>query len=125
MVQDKTQFGLTEDNDRVIAEIEEMNLFPDQTEIAKFAMAFAIRKCVQPGSLIGAGTKWHSRGFDKNGEMAVLIKMLYPEVDTPYRAIEYLVNRGLELLNQHMHDNRQIDLAALMSDPMQESVQSL
>lgn len=112
---DKTQFGLTEENDRFMADIEEMDLFSDQAEAAKFAMSLAIRSGVELGSMTGANTKWHSRGFDKTGEIAALICALYPDTDTPYRAIEFFVNRGLEILREHKRVTGEIDLAALMT----------
>jgi len=111
---DKTQFGLTEENDRFMTEVDELDLFSDQTEAAKFAMSLAINRGVELGSVPGANTKWHSRGFDKTGEIADLIRALYPDTDTPYRAVEFLVNRGLEILREHIRQNRQIDLASLL-----------
>lgn len=115
-VQDITQFGLTKENNDIIKQLEELGFFPNQMEAAKFALSFAIRSGAQPGVVSLAENKWHSGGFDQDGELAAVIRILFPEIQTPYRAIEYLVNHGLKLLGKHLAQNGTIDILSLTAE---------
>lgn len=115
-VQDITQFGLTKENNVIIKQLEELGFFPNQMEAAKFALSFAIRSGVQPGTISQAENKWHTGGFDQDGNLADVIRILFPEVQAPYRVIEYLVNSGLTMLGQHLAQNGTIDILSLTDE---------
>ncbi len=114
--QDKTQFGLTKENNAIIERIDLLKLFPNQTEAAKFAMSYSIRKGEVPGIVTLAETKWNKGGFDPQGEIAETVRILFPETNTPYRAIEFFVNDGLERLGKHMADKGTLDLLEILPD---------
>jgi len=116
--QDKTQFGLTKENNAVIERIDALKLFPNQTEAAKFAMSYSIREGASPGTVSLAETKWNKGGCDPQGEIAETIKALFPESNTPYRAIEYFVNDGLERLGKHIAAKGTLDLLQLLDIPL-------
>ena len=114
---DKTQFGLTKENNAIILAIEEMSLFPNQAEAAKFAMAISIRSGAKPLPVQLSETKWNKGGFDPEGEIAETITALFPGTTTPYRAIEFFVNDGLERLGKVLASTGGLDLLTLMSSP--------
>ena len=82
-------------------------------EIAKFALAYAIRLGIKPGTVTGGGNKWHTAGFDPGGEIANAVCIVFPETETPYRAIESLMNSGLILLGEEMDKKGTLDLLSL------------
>ena len=112
--QDKTQFGLTKENNAVIERIDALKLFPNQTEAAKFAMSYSIREGASPGTVSLVETKWSKGGFDPQGEIADTIKALFPKTTTPYRAIEFFMNDGLERLGKHIATRGTLDLLSLL-----------
>jgi hypothetical protein len=112
--QDKTQFGLTKENNGIIERIDAMKLFPNQAEAAKFAMSLSIREGAVPGTVSLAETKWNKGGFDPQGEIAETIRALFPEITTPYRAIEFFVNDGLERLGKEIAQKGTLDMLTLL-----------
>jgi len=108
---DKIQIGVTKENNAVLERIEEMGLFAKQHDIASFAMAYAIREGVMPGVVSNSDTKWHTKGLDPNGEMAAAVVALFPGVDAPYRAIESLINSGLQKLEREIDRQGTLDLS--------------
>lgn len=112
--QDKTQFGLTKENNVVMERIEALKLFPNQAEAAKFAMSFSIREGALPGTVSLAETKWNKGGFDPQGEIAETVRALFPDTTTPYRVIEFFVNDGLERLGKLIATKGTLDLLSLL-----------
>lgn len=113
-MQDKTQFGLTKEGTAVIERLEELAIFPNQMEAAKFALAVAIRSGAKPSVVAQAKTTWHAGGFDPDHELADVVCILFPEVQAPYRAIEALVNDGLALLGKEIERTGTLDLPTLV-----------
>lgn len=99
---DKITVGLTSKNRPTMNKIMEADIFPDQISAAKFALALAVKSDVDFGSVEGADTKWNMGSFDKDGELKTLIATIYPEVENPNRMIEYLINRGFEIIRQNI-----------------------
>jgi len=84
------------------------NLFKDQIDAAKFAMSLAINSGIGDGPAEGADTTWNIGSFDPNGELRTLIPLLFPNIDTPYRLIEYLINAGLKIIGTQLANNKDI-----------------
>jgi hypothetical protein len=98
MANDKKTIGLTRDNRDVVAGLIDSGVFDDQMDAAKFAMSFAIKNGEELGELEGAETIWNVGSFDSDGQVALLLPLLFAGLEAPYRAAEYFVNRGLVLI---------------------------
>jgi len=79
-------------------EIMSKNWFSEQQDVARLAMACALRASVVPGSTPGVDTRWNSGLFDPTGEILSLVGAFYPDVTTPVRAAESLVNEGVRIV---------------------------
>lgn len=102
MAEDKKTIGLTEANKAVMDQLVEKAGFKRDMDAGKFAFAFAISRGCEPGQIEGAGTIWAAGNFDEGGELRAVIENLFPNVDTPYRALESLMNAGFGLLAAEM-----------------------
>jgi hypothetical protein len=97
---DKVTIGLTPENDQVVSRLIEIGLFDKDFDAAKFAMGLAVSRKFPIVDVPGTGTKWNVGSFDKDGQLRNLLLMLYSDVDEPYRAIENLINLGLQHLSR-------------------------
>jgi hypothetical protein len=112
---DKKTIGLTPEGEEIIEQVMTKNLFNDKMDAAKFAMALAIRKEVQPGQLSNSGTIWNVGSFDTDNQIKNMIPVFYPGSEAPYRAAEYLIDAGLRLLKAEL-ENGTFDAMALMCE---------
>jgi hypothetical protein len=74
-------------------------------DAAKFAFALAVNRGSEPGPVEGAGTIWNVGSFDEGGDLKALIQNLFPTADSPYRALESLMNTGFGLLAAEIKAN--------------------
>jgi hypothetical protein len=96
---DKKSVGLTAETQAVLAELEQTGWFLEGQDIARFALAYAIRQGVSEGTTKNTDTRWAVGNFDASGEIRTLLTALYPASETPVRLMEHLVNEGLQLLS--------------------------
>jgi len=109
----KTTIGLTAANKEVVEMLRNKGWFEEQKDVGKFAMGLAINKGVNSGDVEGAVPLWDIETFDSEGDVKSLISALYPDEKHPYRLVEVLVNRGLEIIAQHLKENPAIDISDL------------
>jgi len=95
---DRESVGLTPSSVAALARIEALGWFGDGQDIARFALAYAIRAGAEEGSSPNTETRWAAGNFDKTGEIRALLGGLYPKCDTPVRQMEFLVNEGLRMM---------------------------
>ena len=107
-----TTIGLTDESKSTVEDV--MPYFNQQLHASRFAMALAIEKGIEPGSTKNASTVWNVGSFDPDGEYRDLIKALYPEVDRPYKAMEYFVNEGFKIIAEHIDEQKEFDPEKLM-----------
>lgn len=93
---DKKTIGLTPDGEKIIQLLMERDVFKDKMHAAKFAMALAIKSGAKIKHTENPSTSWHFGSFDPEGQIKQVISILYPECETPYRAIESLIDTGLK-----------------------------
>ena len=100
MGEDKVNIGLNLEANKIADLLEEADFFEDRLTIAKFALAYAIKnnydqdlENIRVGD--SGGTKWNIGSVDNDQYLKNLIMSLYPDVATPYRQIELLMNIGL------------------------------
>ena len=96
---DKVDIGLTPEANTLLAEILALGWLDEDQDVARFALGFAVRAGVQPGTTTGAKTKWASGNFDNTGEIRGVVRALYPATETPVRLMEHLVHEGLRLVH--------------------------
>jgi hypothetical protein len=99
---DRESVGLTPAGVAALAQLEQTGWFADGQDIARFALAYAIRAGVTEGSTPGTETRWAAGNFDKSGEIRSLLAGLFPDCATPVRQMEYLVDEGLRLLTERL-----------------------
>ena len=115
MATDKTTIGLTEYNRTVVEHIAtELGWFRNQMEAAKFALALAIDRNIEPDETEGAGTVWNVGSFDPTGELRDLFQVLFPTWSTPYRLVEHFVNSGLQMLGEAFEQNPHLEILDLL-----------
>ena len=112
MSDDKNTIGLTPGNRRVMEDI--MDYFDEQMDAARFAMSLAIKSDEEPGQIENAETVWNVGSFDPDGEIRDLINALFPEAESPYRAVEYFINVGLQRIDDHLKENKDVDIVELV-----------
>lgn len=105
MSTDKNTIGVTKENGEFLDDVISRDLFNDQIDAAKFGLSLAIREGVAAGEASGVDTKWNVGSFDKDGHLRSVLAAIYPDVETPYRLAEYLINQGLGLLKTHLAEN--------------------
>jgi hypothetical protein len=88
--------------------------FADQMDTAKFAMSIAIRRGAKPGEVTGVGTKWNVGSFDPDGQLRNLLPIIYPDLKTPYRALESLIDASLHIVAQEHLKGGTFDIAAAL-----------
>ena len=102
MAEDKKTIGLTDANKTIMEKVVEKGGFKRDMDAAKFAFALAVNRGCEPEPVEGAGTIWNVGSFDEGGDIKALVKNLFPNTDTPYRALESLMNTGFGLLATEM-----------------------
>ena len=118
MAEDKRTIGVTEAADGVLAVMVEQGHFSDAIDAAKFAMALAISSQANAGDLTvdGTTTKWNVGSFDPDSQLHSLLDALYPDVDHPYRLLEFLIDDGLHRVSEHMESIGELDVIALLDE---------
>ena len=97
---DKKTVGVTRKGARVLADLMKAEHFATEVDAAKFAMAVAIKAGVSRGVAEGADTKWNVGTVDQDQSLRLVIASLFDEVAEPYRLVEYLMDKGFELLDR-------------------------
>ena len=99
---DRKVIGLTSASQELLARIEELDWFSDGQDIARFALAIALRdaKEIGSGSVSVTETRYGAGLFDNTGEIRTLIQAKFPECVTPVRFMEYLVDEGLRTIGR-------------------------
>ena len=120
MAEDKRTIGVTETADGVLAVMVEQGHFSDGIDAAKFAMALAINAGANANerdlTVEGTTTKWNVGSFDPDSQLRSLIDALYPDVDQPYRLLEFLIDDGLHRVSEHMESVGELDVIALLDE---------
>ena len=118
MAEDKRTIGVTEAADAVLAVAVEQGHFADGIDAAKFAMAIAINAGAGEGkphlTAEGANTKWNVGSFDPDGQLRALLTDLHPDVNQPYRLLEFLIDDGLRRVGEHIASEGELDVVALL-----------
>jgi len=83
-------------------------------DAAKFALSVAIKEGIKPGDPEGTDTVWNVGSFDSDGRLKLLIPLLFEQVDMPYRATEYLLNAGIEVIHNSIEKNGELILEHFM-----------
>ena len=98
MEKDRKSIGLTPQTQKILADIEGQGWFRDAQDIARFALAYAVKTNVPEGTTENTETRWAVGNFDDTGEIKTLLGAIYPGCETPVKLMEHLVNEGLKLL---------------------------
>jgi hypothetical protein len=92
------------------------------TEAARVGFAYALRCGLNPARDLQApqGSNFNVATIDTtDGALRELVRLFYPDdaevAGAPYRAIEALMSRGLELLRNHLDDGTVLGLGDLVS----------
>lgn len=102
MERDRQSVGLSPAAQDYLDDLAHLGWFADGQDLARFAMAYAIRRGVAPGSAENTETRWAIGNFDDTHEIRDVIAAVYPDNPTPVRLIEYLTNEGLRLISERV-----------------------
>jgi hypothetical protein len=111
---DKDQIGLTTAGSAVMDRLLGRGYFSGKDEAAKFAAALAMERGMVAEPVRGATTTWNARTLDATGELKTAILLLYDHPE-PYRALEGLMDAGLQLLGDHMTERGDLVLSELLT----------
>ena len=111
---DRRSVGLTPAAQRHVEDLIALGWFEDAQDLARFAMAYAIRRGVGAGAVEGQDTRWAIGNSDPDGEIQEVVRAVHPDNPTPVRLIEHLTNEGLRLLAERV-DAGERDVAALLT----------
>lgn len=100
--QDRQSIGLTSQSQQLMEEILAKGWFSEQQDVARLALACALRAGMNPGTTSGVDTRWGSGLFDRTGELLALISAFHPDAAMPVRAAEFFVNEGLKLVHDQL-----------------------
>lgn len=100
--QDRQSIGLTTQSQQLMEEILAKGWFSEQQDVARLALACALRAGLAPGTTSGVDTRWGSGLFDRTGELLALIGAFHPDTKMPVRAAEFFVNEGLKLVHDQL-----------------------
>ena len=112
MSEDRKTIGLTKATRGILDQIMQKDWFKDRSDAAKFALAVAVNAGTKPGDTDGAETVWSTTIIEP--ELRDTVRVLFPDADMPYKAIESLINTGLEIIGKHMEERGDLVLTELM-----------
>ncbi len=112
MSEDRKTIGLTKRTRGILDKIVEKDRFKLGSDVAKFALAVAVNAGIKPGDVDGAETVWSTTIIEP--ELRETVRVLFPDAEMPYRAIESLINAGLEIVGKHMEERGDLVLTELM-----------
>ncbi len=95
MSSDKKTIGITRENIQPLEQLVTSGRFASELDAAKFALAHAIKAGTAAGRVEGAETKWNVGSVDSDGKLRDMLMAFYPNIDEPFRLMEYLINTGL------------------------------
>lgn len=104
---------------------EESGLFQDKVDVAKFAMSYALKNCfdeVECESDVlkiesdseADGSNYNVGTIDNDRFVFDVIRLLYPEAESPYRLVRGLMVFGLERLGELKEKNELFPLSRWM-----------
>jgi len=114
--QDKTVIAVTPETEEILKRVEDSASFGDRMDVAKLAMAVAIKKNLAPAKSSGRNTRWNVGGFDKDVAVNVTLRLLYPSEAQPYRLAEDLIEAGAKYLNDLLQVDGQFHLLTFLKD---------
>jgi hypothetical protein len=92
--------------------------FNEAADIARLAFAVAVADGLSPSDREGlggaTGMTWNVNTLDPSGELAGIIRVLWPDDPDPYRVLETLMNVGLLALAQRLTDDPSFRIADLL-----------
>jgi hypothetical protein len=106
--------GLTEDANRILTDLMATEIFGEETDVAKLAIAHALSKGGAPSKAAKTNTKWAIGNFDSHGELLRVIGVFYPDQESS-RCMRDLLNQGLVGLETEFCTSGSWDLLRLVS----------
>lgn len=97
---DRVTLGITPSGQEYLARVMDTGWFATELDVYKAAVAVGLRECdgEQPPAPTHVRTKYNRGTLDGDGTLRELIKLRYPDTETPYRLAEALADLGLEVL---------------------------
>jgi len=106
MAEDLINFRLSTYANEVAEKFVETGYFDYATTVAKFALGYTIKNYFHefnPATYQipdAGGSNYNVGSFDSDGQLAALIKALYPQTTTPYQYMRALMIFGLTKLGE-------------------------
>lgn len=116
---DKKTIGLTAEGKAAVEQVLGIGLFKDQLDLARFAMALALKDNSAVGYVEGADTTWNVGSFDPSGEIKGILSAFYPGEETPYRLAESLIDVGLKDIKSRLAQQGTLDVVEILKPDSQ------
>ena len=114
--QDKTVIAVTPETEEILKCVEDSASFGDRMDVAKLAIAVAIKKNLAPAKSSGRNTRWNVGGFDKDGAIGITLRLLFPSEVQLYRLAEDLIEAGAKYLNDLLQVDNHFHLLTFLKD---------
>lgn len=112
-----TTIRVTEENNKVIKIIDELDYFKLEGDIGQFAFAYALRNHLDEKypdyQFKSTTTKWGVDDLDKDGLMSSIVSAKYPDEDVS-RKMQYIINLGLMEIGKRITGLDRISITSLM-----------
>jgi hypothetical protein len=117
-IRDVVDIGVTPDGEETLKLLtEEKGWFNQQQAAARFALALALKEKPEFKPLKNARTKWAARNIASEEDGLVdAVKIVYPDIQTPYKLLEFLIDRGLSIIQEENDHDPHISLEQILDD---------
>lgn len=112
--EDRKTIGVSVDSQATLDRLMSTNVFHEQVDAARLALSVGLLTTSDCPPQEERTTKWNVGTFDPTGEVRDLVACFRPEIATPYRESEVLVEIGLKVLKSHLSTHGQLDLEVLL-----------
>ena len=120
MAEDLINFRLSAYANDIAEKLKDTGYFDYATTAAKFGLGYAIKNYFHefnPATYQisdSNGSNYNVGSFDNDGQLAVLIRALYPETNTPYQYMRSLMIFGLTKLGEKIEQDGFQSVGALL-----------
>ena len=117
---DLVNIRLSKEASEIAESLKTTGKFDDAVTAAKFALAYAIKyhfDDVNPATYAvpdSGGSNYNIGSIDSDGQLAVLLRAIYPETTTPYLYARALMVFGLVKLGERIHQEGFSSVCELM-----------
>lgn len=120
LAEDLINIRLSRYANEVAEKLVDTGFFDYTSTVAKFALAYALKNHfdeIDPSSFVPpdtGGSNYNIGSFDNDGQLAILLKAIYPETTTPYVYARALMIYGLTKIGERLAKDDSLKISSLL-----------